>query len=325
MYNLSLTACSFHLKKASSKGNTQIINLNTPFDTELKDNSECHFEDLSELFISFFENHRTLIKDDNKQQSFCCEYDKKNYSETDLFRMYCVKIYSGIYGSSSEIIDGDTEKVRYKKKSSDIDTRPFYLMVILPKDNEKVIVQKGMFIFQNVGQFGVKTITTNLMQNFFSDNFGITLKCHTIAPDLFVKKVIRKDNIKKLLMIKNVKSNDMADNIGVGYGSETREISNLSFNETTWAKIMNKIRFVAGGKYNLFEFEQQKYDNLKVIVDIGGRNRTINLHNLENLSIIEGIPDYIRMSDGHPNLPMLIEYFHKVATEYLKEMVLHIS
>lgn len=77
--------------------------------------------------------------------------------------MYCVKIYSGIYGSSSEIIDGDTEKVRYKKKSSDIDTRPFYLMVILPKDNEKVIVQKGMFIFQNVGQFGVKTITTNLM------------------------------------------------------------------------------------------------------------------------------------------------------------------
>ncbi|HIV61929.1 MAG TPA: hypothetical protein H9746_03655 [Candidatus Butyricicoccus avistercoris] len=242
--------------------------MNTPFDTELKDNSECHFEDLSELFISFFENHRTLIKDDNKQQSFCCEYDKKNYSETDLFRMYCVKIYSGIYGSSSEIIDGDTEKVRYKKKSSDIDTRPFYLMVILPKDNEKVIVQKGMFIFQNVGQFGVKTITTNLMQNFFSDNFGITLKCHTIAPDLFVKKVIRKDNIKKLLMIKNVKSNDMADNIGVGYGSETREISNLSFNETTWAKIMNKIRFVAGGKYNLFEFEQQKYGNLKVIVDI---------------------------------------------------------
>lgn len=126
-------------------------------------------------------------------------------------------------------------------------------------------------------------------------------------------------------MIKNVKSNDMADNIGVGYGSETREISNLSFNETTWAKIMNKIRFVAGGKYNLFEFEQQKYGNLKVIVDIWGRNRTINLHNLENLSIIEGIPDYIRMSDGHPNLPMLIEYFHKVATEYLKEMVLHIS
>ena len=325
MYSLSLTACSFHLKKANSKGNTQIFNLNTPFDVELEDGSKYHLEDLSELFISFFENQKSLIKDDSKQQSFRCEYDKKNYRETDLLRMYCVKIYSGIYGSSSDIIDGTTEKVRYKKKSSDIDTRPFYLMIIFPKDNEKVTVQKGMFIFQNVGQFGVKTITTTLMQKFFSDKFGFTLKCNTIAPDLFVRKVIRKDNIKKLLMIKNVKSNDIADNIGVGYGSEIREISNLCFNETMWSKIMDKIRFVAGGKYNLFEFEQQEYDNLKVIVDIGGRNRTINLHNIENLSIIEGIPDNIRMADGHPNLHMLIEYFQKVATEYLKEMVLHIS
>lgn len=325
MYNLSLTACSFHLKKAYSKGNTRIINLNAPFDVELEDNRKYHFEDLSELLILFFENHKTLIKDDNKQQSFRCEYDKKNYRETDQFRMYCVKIYSGIYGSSSDIIDGNTEKVRYKKKSSDIDTRPFYLMIIFPKDNEKVTVQKGMFIFQNVGQFGVKTITTTLMQKFFSDKFGFTLKCNTIAPDLFVKKVIRKDNIKKLLMIKNVKSNDIADNISVGYGSEIREISNLCFNATMWSKIMDRIRFVAGGKYNLFEFERQQYDNLKVIVDIGGRNRTIDLHNLENLSIIEGIPDDIRMADGHPNLPMLIEYFQKVATEYLKEMVLHIS
>lgn len=325
MYNLSLTACSFHLKKANSKGNTLIFNLNTPFDVELEDDSKYHFEDSSELFISFFENHKTLIKDDSKQQSFRCEYDMKNYRETDLFRMYYVKIYSGIYGSSSDIIDGKTEKVRYKKKSSDIDTRPFYLMIIFPKDNEKVTVQKGMFIFQNVGQFGVKTITTTLMKKFFSDMFCITLKCNTIAPDLFVRKVIRKDNIKKLLMIKNVKSNDIADNINVGYGSEIREISNLCFNETMWSKIMDRIRFVAGGKYNLFEFERQQYDNLKVIVDIGGRKRTINLHNLDNLSIIEGIPDEIRMANGHPNLPMLIEYFQKVATEYLKEMVLHIS
>lgn len=198
-------------------------------------------------------------------------------------------------------------------------------MIIFPKDNEKATVQKGMFIFQNVGQFGVKTITTTLMQKFFSNKFGITLKCNTIAPDLFVKKVIRKDNIKKLLMIKNIKSRDLADNIDIGYGSEIREISNLCFTEKTWSKIMDKIRYVAGGKYNLFEFEQQNYDNLKVIVEIGGRPRTINLHNLENLSIIEGIPDNIKMADGHPNLPMLLDHFQKVATEYLKEMVLHIS
>lgn len=53
---------------------------------------------------------------------------------------------------------------------------------------------------------------------------------------------------------------------------------------------MDKIRYVAGGRFNLFEFEQVEYDNLKVIVDIGGRTRKINLHNLENLSIYRGDP-----------------------------------
>lgn len=126
-----------------------------------------------------------------------------------------------------------------------------------------------MFIFQNVGQFGVKTITTSKMQEFFSSQFNITLKYNTIAPDLFIRKVIRKENIKKFVMIKNYKSSDLADNLGKGYGIEVREIGNLNFSENKWDRLMGAIRYVAGSKYNLFEFEQQEYDNLKLIVDIG--------------------------------------------------------
>ena len=146
-----------------------------------------------------------------------------------------------------------------------------------------------------------------------------------ISGYLFIRKVIRKENIKKLVMIKNYKSSDLADNLGMGYGKEVREIGNLNFSENKWDRLMGAIRYVAGSKYNLFEFEQQEYDNLKLIVDIGGRNRTINLHNLENLSIIESIPAEIKMADGHPNLKLLIEHFKKVAEEYLEEMVLRIS
>lgn len=322
MFNLSLTACSFHLRRTNSKGNAQVFDLNAPLSIG---DGLYEFDNSFELFSLFFEEYRSLYKDDVKQQSFRCEYSNDNVIETQDFYMRYVKIYSGVYGSSSDIVDGATQKILYKKQSSDIDTRPFYLMIVLPKDSERVIVQKGMFIFQNVGPFGVKTITTTLMQDYFSNKFGITLKCNTIAPDLFVRKVIRRDNIKKLLMIKNMKSSDLADNIGKGYGTEIREISNLCFSETIWDRMMDKIRFVAGGKYNLFEFEQIEYDNLKVVVDIGGRTRKINLHNLDNLSIIEGIPDEIKMADGHPNLQMLIDYFIKVASEYLEEMVLHIA
>lgn len=195
MFNLSLTACSFHLRKANSKGTKEIYNLNMPLTLQKDDGTEETLPDLSEIFVSFFEKHKILVKDDVKQQSFRCEYNRENYRETADFRMFYAKIYSGVYGSSSDIVDGSTQKIKYKKKSSDIDTRPFYFMVIFPKDSENVTVQKGLFIFQNVGPFGVKTITTTLMQEFFSNEFKISLKCNTISPDLFIKKVIRKDNI----------------------------------------------------------------------------------------------------------------------------------
>ena len=241
MFNLSLTACSFHLRKTNSRGNTKIFNLNMPLTLQKEDGTECYFQDLSEIFVQFFKTHESLVKDDNKQQSFRCEYNEDNILENDDFRMFYTRIYSGVYGSSSDIIDGNTQKVKYKKKSSDIDTRPFYLMVVFPKDSERVVVQKGLFIFQNVGQFGVKTITTTLMQAFFSNGFHITLKCNTISSDLFVKKIIRQDNIKKLVMVKNIKSSDTSDNVRKGYGSEIREIGNLYFTEKMWSRMMDKI------------------------------------------------------------------------------------
>lgn len=325
MFNLSLTACSFHFRKMYSRGNDHVFNLNHPVAITGVDGVEYEFENMMSLFTLFFEQYKIISKNDDRQQSFSCEYNITNYVDVEEFRMHYVKINSGNYGSSSDIYDGKTDKLLYQKKSSDIDTRPFYLMIVFPKDNEKVIVQKGMFIFQNVGQFGVKTITTEYMREFFSNKFGIMLKCNTLAPDLYVKKIMRRDNIKKLVMIKNMKSADVADNISIGYGSEVRELSNLCFDDRAWNKIMGLIRHVAGSKYSVYEFENNEYDNLKVVVEIGDRIRKIDLHNIENLSIIEGIPDEIKMFDGHPNLPKLLEYFTTVASEYLQEMVLQIN
>ena len=49
------------------------------------------------------------------------------------------------------------------------------------------------------------------------------------------------------------------------------------------------------------------------------------MNNIENLSLIEGIPDSIQGIDGHPKKGLLLEYFGKVAAEYLQEMVLQIN
>lgn len=324
MFNLSLTACSFFIKKTNSRNTEKVFALNSQIKGCQDDKFFC-FNDAIDLFSAFFNSYAEIITDTGRQQTFSCECNSSFFDETSGFRLIYAKVFSGIYGSSSDIIDANSKQVKFTKSATDIDTRPFYVFVIVPKDSENVTVQKGMLIFQNVGQYGIKTITTEYMQMYFSSNWGITLKCRTIAPNLFIKKVIRQDNLKKLVMVKNLRSSDRSDNVGLGYGKEVREIADLNFSEALWNRMMDKIRWVAGSKYNLFEFESKKYDTLKVVVDIGGRIRKIDLHNLENLSIIEAIPDEIRMPDGHPNKEMLIEYFKQVAAEYLKEMVLQIS
>lgn len=90
-------------------------------------------------------------------------------------------------------------------------------------------------------------------------------------------------------------------------------------------KIKGSIDHFTKGKYNLFEFDHMGYDELKLNVSIGNRTRIINMNNIENLSLIEGIPDELQGKDGHPQKDLLLEYFEKVANEYLQEMVLQIN
>ena len=125
--------------------------------------------------------------------------------------------------------------------------------------------------------------------------------------------------------IKNYKSGDLADNVGVGYGQERRELSYLNFSESKWSKIFSNILHAAGGKDNIIEFDKKEYDDLKVVVEIGNHTRTINVHNIDKLSIIEDIPDEIKKDNGHPDEQMLIDYVKDVASDYLKEIVLTVG
>lgn len=265
-----------------------------------------------------------MIDDEAKKMTFSCDMDAFLVLESAEYSIMRMKINSGVYGSSSEIIDGKTKKRKLKKEASDIELRPFYLYVVFPRDSSAVTVNKGMFLFQNEGIYGIKTITTEYMQKFFSENFGITLSCRTISPDLFMRKIVTMESIKKLILIKNLNSFDAADNGHFGYGKEVRTIANLTFGAASWEALQRKLFHFMGNRFNLFEFEQQEYDTLKLNVSIGGRERTIDLHNLENLSIIEGIPNEIQLADGHPDLEKLDEHMSKVAGEYLSEMVLEI-
>jgi len=238
--------------------------------------------------------------------------------------MYAI-VRSGAYGSAFDIVDNDTKEVVYQASANQTPEREFYVFIVIPKDNDDVKVQKGMLLFQNTGVYGVKTITTDYMNKHFLASFNLRMTCKTIASQVFIDRILTKENMRKIIMTKNHKSDDSADRTSQGYGVETRVLGNLNLYDSFWQKIKSGIDHFCKGRFYLFEFDDINYDGLKVVVDIGGKSRTVNLNNIDNLSIIEAIPDEIRLADGSPNREKLIEHFIKVADDYLDEMVLAID
>lgn len=325
MASISITACSFYLRKKNSRTTNDVYNLNESFTIEAEDGKVKTYSDYSIIFKDFFESHTMIQIDEVKQQSFQCEYDQNPIVDNEECKVYCAKIYSGDYGSSSEIINSNTKEIKYKKSADDIDVKPFFIFLVIPKDKYKIKAQKGMLIFQNIGQYGIKTITTAKMQEYFSDNFGISIQCNCIAPKLFIERVLKKNKLNKISLIKNYKSNDKADSLSKGYGTEIRVLSNLDLSENQFKKLIESIKYASGGKYNLFEFEHISYHNAKVQVNIGEHVKTINVHNIDRLSIVEEVPDDIRSTNGHPDKTKLIDYVKKTINDYLSEMVLTVG
>lgn len=324
MNNLSITACSFYIKKHNSKGLNGIYSLNNEIEY-LDNNNNILTTTIKDMLISFSNNHSISSKDDIKQKTFSCQYLTDQDIITDTFECFSFEIQSGYYGSASTIVDVDTREKKYIMTPKDVAEKRFYMFAVIPKDNNKVKVNKGMMIFQNIGVYGIKTITYENLNHYFAEKYGITLRCLTISPELFVRKILVKENIKKMIMIKNHKSNDSTDNYYTGYGTESRTIGNLCFDDTMWNRIMNGINHFIKGKANLFEFQSVEYDKLKLEVIIGEKTRTINLHNIENLSIIESIPNTIQDIDGYANIARLRAHIITLIDDYLKEMVLQIK
>lgn len=322
---LSITACSFYLKKNYSRLNRDIYNLNGPINITNSDGSCNTYSDAFAFFKNFFGKYELMEVDEDKMQSYKCEFSDNDRIESNNYNLYCARIFSGEYGSTSDIINLQTKKFKYSKNVDDIDVKPFYVFIVIPKDNGNVKVQKGMLIFQNLGAHGIKTITVNLMQDFFSKEYGITIQCNCIAPKLFIDRILKRDKVKKICLIKNYKSKDISDDLSMGYGTEVRVLSDLNLKENQWERIINSVKYASQAKCNLFEFEHKKYDNAKINVRVGEHDRTINVHNIDKLSIIEDIPDEIKDVDGHPNKDMLKKHIISVIDDYLSEMVLTIE
>lgn len=323
MNDLSITACSFYTRKKNKKGIEGVCSLNKPkIYKNKKTKQEIEFRNFMEIFINFWDLYHKYDNCIEEQKLFSFDENVKIIGEEPKYNYFMGKINSGAYGIESEITDIETDEVVYKKKEKDADIKPFYFFIAIPKKNDKYEVEKGIIVFQNIGVYGIKTITMNYLKRYLREYFDTSIYSGNICPEIFVERLLKDNRINKLIVIKNNISKDASDNIGIGYGKQEVSYSQLIMKDSMIDKL---IKFVKNNN-RVFEIEDSKYDQVKVNVeDASGRIRTINLNNIDKLSIIESIPKELRLPNGYPDQEKMLEHFKKVTNEYMEKMTFKIT
>lgn len=311
MNNISLTACSLWLrtKNLSSKKSIEIINLNQNIIGE-----ENQYEDFFDIIRKFCHKYNDYILSDYNQKMFKIDTKEIRVEENDNFRYTSIDVKVGGYGIDAEIIDKKTAKMSYKRTKEDAEIMKFKVFFAIPKGRATV---KGIILFQNIGQYGIKTITTEYLSKFISKELDLVITTGNICPEVFVKKLLEHGGLRKIVYTRNNISNDKADIDEIGYGKEERVIMGFS-NIKKWVE---KLSGYLNGNKRLYEFENIDYNGVKFVTSIYGRERTIDINNINNVSIIEGIPDEIVNSFGDVKDVDLKNHFVKVTGEYLEHMV----
>lgn len=143
-----------------------IVNLNKKIKGEKKE-----YDDFFELLKDFCQKYsRKFVLNDSEQKMFKVETENINIEENEKFRYTYIDINSGGYGIEANIVNTKTNKILYTRKKEHVETIHFRVFFAVPKDDDTC---KGIIIFQNIGQYGIKTITTDYFKKFINEELNL--------------------------------------------------------------------------------------------------------------------------------------------------------
>ena len=310
MIKHGLLICSFYLKKRFSSDD--VIGLNEEYEYK-----GYNYINVMKMMEEFFDSYSDYVDNEKNMKLFSIDCDSiKVMNDKKSSYIYGV-IKSGAYGMESQITNKDSGEISYVRTKDDADIKNFCFMIYIPKDSKYVTVKKGIMLFQMIGNYGVKTITIEYMREFFSENYSLTLGTRSISVGLFIQKLIKDGKLKKVKLLQNKISPDASDNIFSNRGRiETTHIS-PQFKQNYLNRI---ITYVNGGSEDVFEIEDDVFDDIKLTFDHMGRTKTIGLRNINNFSIVEDLPR--RLYNGtNVELNQLIIYMKETADSYSEQLI----
>lgn len=312
MINHGMLVCSFSLRKRFQKS---LHALNHSY-TFQKEDIEVSADNAVEMFRRFCETNKEYTDDEKRKKVFCVKEGSFQEDMESSYSALSFVIKSGGYGVESEITDRLTNQVNYKRKANESDVKEFLCVVYIPQDVENLQIKKGIFIFQSIGNYGVKTITVDRMRAFFAD-MELTLETRCVSTAVFLERLINQGSLYQMTLIWNRPSVNPADGILISTGREERTYVNPKLSDPFKNKLFSKC--LNPDKPGVIEIlDQENVDDILLQFRMGGRMRTVRFSNLDQLSIVEDIPQTIVQGNDRSEIRA---YMIQTAEEYRQQMV----
>lgn len=317
MISSGLLVCSFYLKKKFSRCNDNVIDLNR----KISDEENNEYANIFELFSLFLDEVRQTKDDERNMKLFSVPSETITNCDSETYRATSFVVNSGSYGLESEITDRISGQIKYKRTRDDADIKQFYCLIYVPKDVDGTSIQKGIMLFQTLSTYGIKTITTQEMKEFFSKK-GITLETRSVSVRMFMEKIIENGSLTKVTLVKNSVSPDSSDNMFISTGREEKSYIKPKLKQN-W---INKFLDFLDGKDqdDIFEINDEKFQDIRITFSISGKSRTVRANDIDRFSVVEEIPDSI-FNNGEYSKERLINHMITVAETYKSKMVFRIE
>lgn len=207
----------------------------------------------------------------------------------------------GAHGYTAALRDVKSNEVSYNRKTTDAEMLPLYVRFFVPKGQKYAI-----FAVQNFSEIGCKTPISELLMDYFDKNHAdYSLRIRNAVPSGVIEGMLKNGLVKELRFVNHGIPKDIAEKVGATNISQTSTEMQISLKakrgfDAGFSSYVQGI-FSGNNDSSLLELDNFETNNFKVIVDVGGRNKTLTYKKFVRVnSRVEVSGDVELGIDGHP-------------------------
>ncbi len=212
-------------------------------------------------------------------------------------------IETGYYGTETKIWDLEKGVLAFSKRKIHSELLPFYFLFSLPEAKDQ-----GLLLVQRTGTMGIrKVLEMSLAPKFISTFEDYRLSFSPLIPEAVLEKYTGPNSqLKELVFIRHGMGSDIVDVLGASAKTQGKMQLSIRLREAGKFAIQKTVsKFLNGERelQNLIELKDETrflYDNVKMVVVVDGKEKTVNLGNPKQFRAAYDASHVKLDPSGHP-------------------------